>query len=69
MIDDLQAEREALRKDKILFTSFVEDFKNKLMNVKRDYHKNAPKNKEYTLPCGTVFYNGKVCIADDVGRI
>jgi len=59
MIDELTIERAELKKDKILFTSFVEDFKNKLLGIPRDFHRNAPVNKEYNIR-GTVYMNGKV---------
>ena len=46
MIDILQLEREQLRRDKRLTTSFAYDLKQMILGLPRDSHK--PKNKEIT---------------------
>jgi hypothetical protein len=72
MIDDIEIEREQLRKDKLLKTSFASDLKNRVMGIPRDLVKDLanhyPPDKEYNIK-GTVYKNGKVVPADDVGRV
>ena len=68
LIDDVTRDREALRGQKLLRTSFPEDLKNKVLGIDRDIHKNQPKGKEYVYK-GTTYKDGKVVPAEDVGRL
>tara|TARA_R110002110_G_scaffold76807_8_gene202086 strand:+ start:255 stop:668 length:414 start_codon:yes stop_codon:yes gene_type:complete len=68
MIDEIEIEREELRKDRLLTTSFANDLKNRVMGLPRDLHFGKPKDKEYNIK-GTIYKNGIPVPADDVGRV
>lgn len=68
IIERIQREREELRAARLLRTTFPEDMKNAILGIDRDIHKGQPKGKEYEYK-GTVYKDGKVVPAPDVGRI
>lgn len=59
IIDNLQVERNELRRKNKIITSFAYDLKQILLGEERSIHEDKPKDKEYKID-GTVYKNGKV---------
>lgn len=68
MIDKCQVERDELRRDKLLTTSFAYDLKQMVLGLPRDIHKGKPKDTEYNVN-GTIYKNGVPVPAEDTGRV
>lgn len=67
LIDEVKDEREQLRKENKIITTFAEDLKNKLLGIARPLREK--REKPYKIN-GTWFNaDGSVMSAEDVGRV
>ena len=68
LIDLVHREREDLRPQKLLVTSFAQDLKNKVLGIERPLRVRSAE--AYQKKCGTWFNkDGTVMSAEDVGRL
>ena len=67
MIDEVEREREALRGEKLLITSFAVDLKNKVLGISRPLRET--KDLPYKIKGTWRNKDGTVMVADDTGRV
>jgi hypothetical protein len=67
MIDEVEREREALRGEKLLITSFAIDLKNKVLGIPRPLRET--KDLPYKIKGTWRNRDGTVMVSDDTGRV